>query len=83
MQTHRLKTTDIYWDAVKRGEKNFEVRINDRAFQTGDILELVRVTGYGYVDDVALIRKRISYILQGGSFGIDARYCVMALVDPD
>ncbi len=76
---HRLKTTDLYWDAIQRGEKTFEVRKNDRAFQTGDVLELLRVdqawpNHYGPV-----LRYRITYILQGGQFGIEPAYCVMGL----
>lgn len=78
---HRLKTLDIYWDAVKSGEKTFEVRVNDRAFQKGDTLELVRVSASNFVDDSAVIRKRITYLLQGGQLGIERTYCVLGLGD--
>jgi hypothetical protein len=85
--THRLKTIDRYWDAVKCGEKTFEVRKNDRAFQTGDILELERwhfaFGGAFFRDDPRqIIRKRITYLLQGGQFGIEPGYCVLGLGDP-
>lgn len=40
MSEHKLKTWPRYWDAIASGEKPFEVRRNDRAFQTGDILIL-------------------------------------------
>ena len=36
MQTHHLKLDKYYWDAVKSGEKPFEVRRDDRGFQRGD-----------------------------------------------
>lgn len=86
-QTHELKTIDRYWDAVERGEKTFEVRINDRAFQTGDILHLVKITDGGYYVSASgcgafsrlTLMRRITYILQGGQFGIEPRYCVMGL----
>lgn len=42
MTTHTLKTHPFAFDAIKRGEKNFEVRINDRGFQAGDIVVLQR-----------------------------------------
>lgn len=87
MQTHKLKTIDRYWDAVANGTKTFEVRLNDRAFQTGDILELVKINDKGFhVSDpkgssfsTCIIRKRITYFLQGGQFGIEPRYCVLGL----
>ncbi|KEJ91115.1 DUF3850 domain-containing protein [Synergistes jonesii] len=37
-QTHHLKLDKYYWDAVKSGDKPFEVRKNDRGFQKGDVL---------------------------------------------
>lgn len=89
MQTHKLKTIGHYFDAVARGEKTFEVRRNDRAFQTGDVLVLKKLTNDGkfYVftqgpgSDVVSIRKRITYLLQGGQFGIESGYCVLGLGD--
>lgn len=83
-QVHSLKTVDRYFDAVERGEKTFEVRRNDRAFQTGDILELRRLSeirGVGY-EDGTVLRKRITYLLQGGQFGIEPGFCVLGLGDP-
>lgn len=87
---HRLKTIDRYFDAIASGAKTFEVRKNDRAFQTGDILELVKTTNTGGVihDHAALckpimLRKRITYLLQGGQFGIEPQYCVLGLGEVD
>ena len=40
MKTHELKLEIKYFDDVKSGKKNFEIRKNDRDFQVGDILEL-------------------------------------------
>jgi hypothetical protein len=42
---HILKTLPVYWDAVLRGEKTFEVRRDDRGFQKGDTVALVRSDG--------------------------------------
>jgi hypothetical protein len=36
----RLKTWPMFYDAVFRGEKTFEIRKNDRDFQVDDVLEL-------------------------------------------
>lgn len=89
---HELKTVDLYWEAVKDGRKPFEVRRNDRAFQTGDILELVKTDERGIwvpnpgdfsrMPKKQIIRKQITYLLQGGQFGIEPGYCVLGLGEP-
>lgn len=89
MQTHELKTEARFFEAVERGEKTFEVRRNDRAFQTGDILELVKTSRGTKIprpgakrddpDPWHRIRFRITYILQGGQFGVEPAYCVLGL----
>lgn len=80
---HHLKTTDRYFDAVEDGSKTFEVRLNDRGFQTGDLLVLRRYeeTKIGLRPTIPFreIRKRVTFVLQGGQFGIDPRYCVLGL----
>lgn len=86
MQTHKLKTRGLYFDAVESGEKTFEVRLNDRAFQKGDILELQRLDETGHYTTPpgrrfgkVSIKRRVTYLLQGGQFGIEPRYCVLGL----
>jgi hypothetical protein len=78
---HDLKTVDRYFDAVVAGSKTFEVRLNDRAFQTGDVIRLRKINDKGYYVDytTAFADFRITYILQGGQFGIEPRYCVLGL----
>lgn len=46
MKTHDLKLDIKYFDDVKSGKKNFEIRKNDRDFQVGDILELKKVSWF-------------------------------------
>src|SRR5690606_4332732 len=41
---HKLNTRAHYFDAVKRSDKPFEVRRDDRRFQRGDILILQRTS---------------------------------------
>lgn len=76
---HNLKTWPEYFEQVWQGKKNFEVRKNDRLFIESDTLTLreydpenMNYTGRG-------IDCEISYILIGGSFGIDKDYCVLGL----
>lgn len=40
MKIHELKLDVKYFDEVKDGNKNFEIRKNDRDFNVGDILKL-------------------------------------------
>ena len=44
MKTHELKLDIKYFDDVKSGKKNFEIRKNDRDFKAGDILELRKIS---------------------------------------
>ena len=45
---HELKIMPEYFEAIERGEKNFEVRFNDRNFAKGDILLLREHDGNCY-----------------------------------
>lgn len=73
---HYLKTEREYRYAVHRGEKNFEVRRNDRDFQVGDILILTPLPGE---TDTTSVVVRVEYLLPGGRFGIDPDFCVMSI----
>lgn len=84
LTVHILKTLDLYFDAVQAGTKTFEVRKNDRAFQTGDLLHLERWEKDRFNSlypsfPAQSVTKKITYLLQGGQFGIDAGYCVLGL----
>lgn len=90
-QEHKLKTWPVYFDAIKRGEKNFDVRRDDRGFQKGDILILQR-TGEDSHNHFTVdydchgkahheIRKVITYILTGGQLGIEPGFVVLGLAD--
>lgn len=40
MQTHELKAWPTFFEPVFAGKKNWEVRVNDRDFKSGDVLLL-------------------------------------------
>lgn len=88
MVTHKLKTWPNYWDAVKRGEKTFEVRRDDRGFQKGDVVVLEKYSpdeGYAWRDrrgHALTVTREISYILTGGQLGIEPGYVVLGLCEP-
>jgi hypothetical protein len=77
-RTHILKTIDHYFRAISDGDKNFEVRRDDRGFQKGDTLILREVDQNGIYTRNEEIRK-ITYILTGGQFGIEPGYVVLGL----
>lgn len=89
--THELKTLSVYWDAVKRGEKNFEVRRDDRGFQKGDTIKLLRLHDDGPYKDrnveyefdsgkpAHILTRKISFVLTGGQLGIEPGFVVLAL----
>jgi ASC-1-like (ASCH) protein len=78
--THELKTWMSYYAAIKSGEKQFELRKNDRGFKQGDCLILYEYdhTKNEYTGS-ALVRY-VTYVLEGKpEFGIVPGYCIMSL----
>lgn len=79
MATHVLKTWPASFKDVAIGGKNFEVRRDDRDFQTGDTLRLVEWSPEGYTGRA--VECHVTYLLPGGQFGIEDGYVVMGLAD--
>ncbi len=78
VQRHELKTWVQPFQALRKGEKKFEFRQNDRGFKVGDELLLrewdhkkKRYTGFEII-------ATVSYILEGG-FGLPEGFCIMQL----
>lgn len=85
---HTLKTLPVYFDAVERGEKTFEIRRDDRGFQKGDTVRLLRLPDAGEriladKSDPTMgmrnISRRILWILTGGQFGLEPGYVILSL----
>ncbi|MGR3813438.1 MAG: ASCH/PUA domain-containing protein [Cognatishimia activa] len=88
---HSLKTWPDYWWAVDSGEKNFEVRRDDRGFQKGDILllhcwdpnkEKYMSNSSDFAQDVSdamTAEREVTWILTGGQFGLEPGYVVLGL----
>lgn len=77
---HELKTWPAYFEDILRGDKNFEVRRDDRRppFRVGDALIMREWDERsGYSGDK--LWRRITYVLPGDQFGIEAGYCVLGL----
>jgi hypothetical protein len=75
--THDLKVWSGYFESLLDGTKNFEVRFNDRDFKSGHYLRLREWLNNEYTGRE--LTKRVTYVLQGGVFGLEAGYVALAL----
>lgn len=81
-KSHELKILPKWFDDVKCGKKNFEIRKADRDFKVGDYL-ILREWERGKFTERFLIRQ-IEYIYQGdGSYGISEEYCILGIKKPE
>lgn len=80
-QVHDLKVWREFWPALVGNLKPFEVRLDDRDYRVGDTLRLrcfdERSNDYTGPE----INRLVTYILDGGKFGIQAGHIVMGLAN--
>ena len=77
---HKIKLSIDFADAVLAGEKNFEIRKNDRGYQKGDYVRFIVTTSGGMKRITHPLEERlfqITYVLNG--FGLEADYCVFGI----
>lgn len=80
---HRLKTWCAPFAALWSGDKLNEVRVNDRGYMVGDVLHLrewdpgATYTSGAFTGRAVL--ARVSYVSEGGTWGLPANLCVMSL----
>jgi hypothetical protein len=78
-QLHELKCIPPHFQHVVDGTKRFEVRLNDRDYQLGDLLDLQE-----YVPATEAFTGRscltmVTYVLKGGQYGIHDAYVVLGI----
>lgn len=78
MKHHYLKIIPEYYEAVKCGDKTFEVRLNDRNYQVNDVIHLQEFNNGAYTGRELV--KVVSYILNDDSYCKES-YVVLALKD--
>ena len=76
IKLHELKIMPEYFEATARGEKNFEVRFNDRNFAKGDILLLRKHDGNYYTGHQ--ITTEVTYLLDNPAYCKEG-YVIMAI----
>lgn len=74
---HNLKILPMYFEEVRLGNKTFELRKNDRPYNVGDTLILKEFDGNDYTKRE--LTREITYILQGGNYGLDKDYCILGM----
>lgn len=88
---HRLKSVPDTFDPIESGERTFDIRLDDRGFKIGDLVQFVR---WDEARQMAgrTVRKRIVYLLYGledsschpltkPRWGLKARYVIMSLAN--
>lgn len=88
MRAHELKTDPAVFQALHDWQKTYELRKNDRGFAVGDELRLreTRFTGAEMAVGVPLeytgreVVRRVSHILTGPIYGLEAGWSILALV---
>lgn len=78
-KTHDLKTWPEYFAEIANGNKTFELRKNDRDFESGDLLVLQEWNPETREYTGREITKKVGYLLQG-EFGLPDDICVMSLL---
>ncbi len=84
---HKSKILPQYFKSVKEGSKPFEIRKNDRDYKVGDTLILQEWAEFDNpIGEYAKgfyttreINKEITYILEGGQYGLEEGYCILGL----
>ena len=74
---HELKIEPKWFDDVRNHKKNFEVRKYDRNYNVGDLVHLREFKDGEYTG--RQVCRRIEYILEGGSYGLEEGYCILGL----
>lgn len=78
MIEHNLKINTEYFEAVKSGIKNFEIRLNDRNFEVGDTVILHEIKNDTLTGRMFFLE--ISYLFHGGQYGLVDGYCIFSWI---
>lgn len=73
---HEIKLAAEFWDDVCYGRKRFELRKNDREYQTGDKLVMREYANDNYTGRV--IRTKIIYMLVDYP-GLEEGYAILGI----
>lgn len=79
MTTHRLKLVNPWFALAWKGEKPFELRLNDRNFQVGDTIELFEFdrSQPDILSGTREIHGTITTVLESYT-GLNPGYCIFS-----
>lgn len=75
--THELKILPEYYEEVKAGNKNFELRKNDRDYMEHDTIRLRAWDGEKYLDKAPLERTVKFVLMDCPEYGLMDGYCIL------
>lgn len=79
MKLHTLKIRADYYSAVDLGYKTFELRKNDRDFQTHDLIHFIDTFGEDFLNNPNNVYQ-ITYVLKDvPEFGLNDDYCILGI----
>lgn len=81
MTTHQLKCWPAPFDLVAVGLKLHEVRVNDRDYRSGDMVQLCRWDPEMQQETGQHIVARIGHVTYGGEWQLQPGLCVFSLLD--
>jgi hypothetical protein len=76
---HVLKCWPEPFVALMRGDKTYEIRVNDRNYGVGDILELTEWIPAAEVFTGRKCWAKVMYMTNGGEWGLPEALCVMSI----
>jgi hypothetical protein len=84
MKVHELKIDPMFWGSLVIGEKKAEIRINDRDYKVGDILEFYpfSIKGGSVLGGSMFkenVRRVITHIVDCGDWGLPVGYCMLSM----
>lgn len=78
-QQHDLKCWPEPFEAIIMGHKTHEVRVNDRRYAVGDVLWLHEYNPNTMEYTGRKTRVAVTYITDGGQWGLPDHLCVMSV----
>ena len=82
-KTHKIKLLNVFVEDVLSGEKSFEIRINDRNYQKGDLIKFIPVSDIESDLPIGVgpsrILRRKTYVITHVLIGVPIERCYILI----